>query len=439
MDEEITQEGGITIGQIFRTIFSEKWLALIIAAAITLLGTLGLYFTGKRNEVYSVSFVLQLPGADPESAVSYTYPDGSRFYYTDLISYDSLKEVASREGFEGVKVDKMHKNGDISISINNSSQSGDISLSYTVSVKSKYFKGKSVARNFIDELISLPAEHIGSMYINYDKSLTAAKSIITYGGQLDKLKEQAEFILEKYDAFIKLYGTDLVIKDGKILGYYQAQLETFLNKNSTLDNLKTWALTNKYVMGDEEGNPLQASIEQYKADILTKKAKRDEIQNALDTLYAGTDGQTSVIVDATVLEYALQLEQLKKEIEYYETDEGNYKFNADFDKAVNAAEAQVEAFTTEFATISSIVYQNNTTVSYRSTKIVEVSGGRGIAMSLIISLVLGVIVAAIVAYIVGWSKQKKAAASKVAEIPAQSAELQTTDETKEKTTSKDKK
>lgn len=418
MEEEIEREGGITIGQIFRTIFSQKWLALIIAAAITLIGTLGLYYMGKRSEVYSVSFVLHLPDADSESSVSYIYPDGSRFYYTDLVSYDNLKEVASREGFEGIKVDKMHKNGDVSISVNNSSQSGDVSLSYTVSVKAKYFKSKSAARSFIDELISLPAEHIGSMYINYDKSLTAAKSIITYDRQLDKLKEQAEFILEKYDSFIKLYGTDLVIKDGKILGYYQAQLETFLNKNSTLDNLKTWALSNKYVMGDDDGNPLKASIEQYEADILTKKAKRDEIQHALDTLYAGTDGQTSVIVDATVLEYALQLEQLKKEIEYYEKDEGNYKFNADFDKAVNEAEARVEAFTTEFATISSIVYQNNTTVSYHSTKIVEVSGGRGIAMSLIISLVLGLIVAAIVAYIVGYSKQKKAASKESAVVTA---------------------
>ena len=59
MEEEIENgEGGITLGYIFRTIFSQKWLALIIAAVITVAGALGLYFMGKSGTVYSVSFVL---------------------------------------------------------------------------------------------------------------------------------------------------------------------------------------------------------------------------------------------------------------------------------------------------------------------------------------------------------------------------------------------
>ena len=76
MENEIENEGGITIGQIFRTIFSQKWLALIIAAVITLAGTLGLYFLGKNDETYSVSFVLQLPNTGEATSSAYTYPDG---------------------------------------------------------------------------------------------------------------------------------------------------------------------------------------------------------------------------------------------------------------------------------------------------------------------------------------------------------------------------
>ncbi len=33
--ENEKEEGGVTLGYVFRTIFSQKWLALIIAAVIT--------------------------------------------------------------------------------------------------------------------------------------------------------------------------------------------------------------------------------------------------------------------------------------------------------------------------------------------------------------------------------------------------------------------
>ena len=427
MEEIEKGEGGITIGQIFRTIFSQKWLALVIAAIITIVGTLGLYFMGKSKEVYSVSFVLQLPGADSSAAASYTYPDGSSFYYTDLKSADKLKEVASRDGFKGIDVDKIIKQGDISISLINS-QSGVEGLGYTITVKSKHFSSKGEARDFIEELASIPCEYIGSMNINYDKSLSASKVLITYDGQLDKLKEQAEYILTKYNTLIEEYG-DIVVKDGNSLSRYQSQLQTFLSVNSTLDNLKTKALEEKLVMGDDNDQPREDSIEQYEDDILTKKAKRDEIKKALDRLYSGTDGQTSVIVDATVLDYALQLEQLNKEIEYYETNKGQYKFDKAFDDAVTAAVRRVEGFTTEYAEVSSIVYKNKSTVNYLTTGVVDVSGGRSIVMSVCVSLVAGIILAAIVAYTVGWSKQKKAVSNKSA-TPVESGEPSDTEDKK---------
>lgn len=417
MTEEEIEDGGITIGQIFRTIFSQKWLALIIAAVITVVGTLGLYFIGKRSEVYSVSFVLQLPNTSEtaSTSTSYTYPDGASFYFTDLISKQNLKEVASREGFKDIEVDKMVKDGDISISravdkVTENSQNGVYDLSYTIKVKAKYFDDEDVARDFIEALVSFPRNYISSMYIDYDQSLTASKSLITYDGRLDALKDQAEFILTNYEELISAYGTGVVVKEGKTLGYYQTQLQTFLK--STLDNLKTKALTNQYVMGDENGQPLKAAIEQYATDTLTKNDELDELKGALDTLYVSSEGQTTVIVDATVLECALEIEKLKKEIEYYKqfTAE-NCTFNEAFDKEVNAAEAKVEAFTKEFAEISSIVYTTKTTVNYFNASVVEVEGGRRIIMSVGISLIAGIMLAAIVAYIVGWNKLKKSSVS----------------------------
>ena len=418
MTEEELEENGITIGQIFRTIFSQKWLALIIAAVITIVGTLGLHFMGKRSEVYSVSFVLQLPNTSETTttSTSYTYPDGVSFYFTDLISKNNLKEVASRDGFKGVKVERMIKEGDISISravdkVTEDSQNGVYDLSYTIKVKSKYFDDEDVARDFIEALVSFPNAHIGSMYIDYDQSLTVAKSLITYDGRLDALKEQSDFILSKYEQLTGAYGTELVVKDGKTLGYYQGQLQSYVTTNSTLDNLKTKALKEHLVMSDGNGQPLLAAIEQYGADLSRKVEEKDKIEGALARLYAGADGQSSSVIADTeaVMKYALEVEQLKKEIDAFEAFvNGDCEYRESFDKEVNAAEAKVEGFTKEFAEISSIVYKTKTTVNYLNSNIVEVEGGRGLLLSVGISLIAGIIIAAIAAYIVGWNKLKKA-------------------------------
>ncbi|MDE7265177.1 MAG: hypothetical protein K2N52_02755, partial [Clostridia bacterium] len=79
MEEKEREENGISLKDIFHTIFSQKWLALIILVAVTLAGTLGIYFgSNALSKSYKVSFVLTLPGSD-EYSVNYQYPDGTAF------------------------------------------------------------------------------------------------------------------------------------------------------------------------------------------------------------------------------------------------------------------------------------------------------------------------------------------------------------------------
>ena len=49
------EEKGISLADMFRMIFSQKWLALIIAAVITVVGVLGFtYVYNPRASVYTV-------------------------------------------------------------------------------------------------------------------------------------------------------------------------------------------------------------------------------------------------------------------------------------------------------------------------------------------------------------------------------------------------
>ena len=125
------------------------------------MGTVGIYFYGSTKVDYSVSFVLQLPNTGDATAISYTYPDGERFYFTDIISRDNLKKVAERTEFSSIDVDSMVRGDNISIKrtvdeIYTDSTEGVYDLNYTIKVKAKYFNDEDSARRFIEAIAIVP-------------------------------------------------------------------------------------------------------------------------------------------------------------------------------------------------------------------------------------------------------------------------------------------
>ncbi|MDE7439959.1 MAG: hypothetical protein K2N23_05595 [Clostridia bacterium] len=445
MENEIENEGGVTIGYIFRTIFSQKWLALIIAVVITLVGTLGLYFIDKRNEMYSVSFVLQLPNTGDASSTSYTYPDGESFYFTDIISKKNLEDVASKEGFEAIDVDKMVKNNDISIirsldKLDDKNNAGVYDLNYTVKVKAKYFADEDSARDFIEALTSFPRDHIAKMGINYDQSLTTSKSAITYDEQLTLLKNQTVYIQTKYDALIKSYGSEFVVSDGRTLAQCKDEVDAYLTKDF-FTSLKNRAKENGYIKSGTE-EKLHYESELYSKGLALKRAEA-----TLDGL-KGFAADTGSIIYDEIISLNREIATLEQEIkileEYIKSYSNTDKIKPkDFEDEIASVYANVEKFTADIEPVASYVYGKVTKINYLSTKVVEVEGGRGLIISAVIALVAGIVVAAIVAFAVGWSKQKKVKSTEsVSGVPVYGeAQLQAaaTDESKEEKDTKNDK
>ena len=440
MAEEEIESGGITIGQIFRTIFSQKWLALIIAAVITIIGTLGLYFIGKYTEVYSVSFVLQLPNTGDASSTSYTYPDGESFYFTDLISAENLKKVASRDGFKNIDVDKMVREGDISIlrsvdRLDDDAKDGVYDLNYTIKVKAKYFKDDDMARDFIEALALFPKEHISSMDIDYDQSLTTSKSAITYSEQLTLLKEQAVYIQSNYSALINAHGREFVVKGGKTLAQYKDEIDAYISQD-LFSALGKRAEEKGYVKSNDDAKL------KYESELYTKKLALERAKRALEELKNLQAGTGSIVHDE-IIALSKEIASLEQEMEILQRyiDSFNTAGNiapADFEAEVKKVESAVTAFTNGIKPVASDVYGRVTKINYLSTNVVEVEGGIGLIMSLVIALVAGVVVASIVAYIVGWNKLKKTSPQSAgvpvygeAELQAAVTEDESTKENKE--------
>ncbi len=415
MEEEIENgEGGITLGYIFRTIFSQKWLALIIAAVITVAGALGLYFMGKSGTVYSVSFVLQLPKTGEASTTSYTYPDGESFYFTDLISYENLMQVASRKDFEGIDVETMVKSNDISIirsvdKLDEDSKDG-YDLNYTVKVKAKYFENEDKARSFIEAITAFPREYISQMNINYDQSLTSSKSAVTYDEQLTLLKNQAQYIQSKYGALIGAYGNEFVVGDGRTLGQCKNEVDAYVAKD-LFGSLITRAKENSYIKSGTEEKI------RYESELYSRKLALERAEETLKKLIEFQTNTGSTIIYDEIISLNREIATLNQEMEIIRgylaaySDESKIA-PAEFEAEIAKVEATVAKFTEDIKPISSYVYGRVTKINFLNSRVVEVEGGRGIIMSGIIALIAGVVIAAVVAYIVGWSKQKKSAAVK---------------------------
>ena len=421
MEEKIENENGISLGYIFRTIFSQKWLALIIAVAITLAGTFGLYFLGKSNEVYSVTFVSKIPGSE-SSPQAFDFPDGKEFRYEVIVSYDNLKKVKEQNKlFDGIDIQKMYEKGDISIIRTlkeTASGSGEYEATYKIDAKAKYFKESAVARDFLTELTLFPVRYLESMSIDYDKSLEASREAIQYDVRLSYLNGQLNYLNEEYNKLIEKYSENFVVKDGKTLNYYKSQLLTYSDRGD-IDRLKIKAIDEHIVMGDENGQPLEAAIAKYKSQKVEKVRERDRIQAALNNAIASVRPESgSIILDAdAIMNYTIRIAELDQDIADIQKFIDESRVSAEFEAEVEAVETKLSELTNLYSEVASAVYSSKTIVNYMNTNIIAIENGRGIVMSAVISLVLGLAVAAVVAYIVGWSKQKKVRVKQFVNMP----------------------
>ena len=131
--ENIENDEGLSLSELFHIIFNRKWLLLIITAVITLIGTLGIVLIiNNKKETYTADFTISFPTNNN------VYPDGTRFNYLDMISYDNLKEVKdSNATFKNINIQDMYEKNHITIAT--TSNNTDETNKYSISVKGKYF------------------------------------------------------------------------------------------------------------------------------------------------------------------------------------------------------------------------------------------------------------------------------------------------------------
>ena len=151
MGNELYEEEGISLGQIFKVMFLRWKLLLIITASIFVIGMLGtqlIYNKLKTRYSSTIEYVNVLGATDG------TYIDNSIFNYRDIIKLSNLQTVKeSSDDFKSIDVEKINK--DEAITLTKKFDETTKTYLYTISVKAKYFSDKNQAKEFINSVFNI--------------------------------------------------------------------------------------------------------------------------------------------------------------------------------------------------------------------------------------------------------------------------------------------
>ena len=439
------QEFSITFGDVMNTLFCKKILMLIIVAIVTLVGTLSLQFAyDKAHQIYTTRF--NLNAIDLEEGV---YIDGSKFDYREMISLTNLnKAKATDEKFESIDTEGIVQSGAISISFNVVYDQEVLNAEKKAVVKDQYYEIKinrsaigneKLAREFVDTLVNIPIKENASknQAADYTSNLVSYDASNRYDAQIEHLLAQLDMINEGYETLIENYGN--VVSNGNNLTGYSKKAQTYFNEYA-FANLQGELNQYGYIKDYEQNGRIYYiaiinDIDQYKVGKLKLDqliAQRDEVLNkyaqmggtientGLDAIYVQIADLSTELEDykqnirINLRRLASKYERSALETEFAEaltildmTDAT--KIYADIEKGnetefkANLAlfREKLGEFTEEYKTVSNDVVSTYSSVYYKDSSVIVVSGGLGTVKDLCISLAAGFFIACIVNLILG--------------------------------------
>lgn len=394
MDEE---NKGLTIGQFFKIVFSRKWLALAIAAVITVAGTLALYLGfGKNYKYFEGGFSLTFQNNNS------VYPDGTAFNVGDLISRQNLSEIRRLDSdFSNINIEQMANKGGISIYVTEDDSKSSALTEYTLKFDAEYFENEEQAQKFAEYVINTPIRYINS--IATDETYNEKYSDTDfYEEKIEILKERADYTFE-IASMIENSGS-LFKKACKTL---KLQLESFSKKiDKTIIEMRG-ELT-------DAGQPQKMIVHNveevknlYKELIKTIENKLKVLQDEFDYLTGG--GDKSVVsygdaVSSRIAQLAREMAESNKLLETYKLYTGDrieLVEKPEYVDTINGLNDELENYIEDF----SIVLEG---YSLGNITIFKGEGNIPLLTSILISFAVGVVIAVITAFCVGLSAIKKA-------------------------------
>lgn len=402
------QEKSITFGKFLRVAFGSWKRLLIITAAFTAVGSLGLIFgfnklSGKYVSTFSYN------RSDLNQGM---FADGSDFFYSDIFSRANFdRVVANNEDLKGINLDKMFDSNDVNYS---RKIEDDISY-YTLSIPSKYFSGQSQAKLFFKEVSDYPIDKENSLLdkSNFESSLRDFDSATTFESEINFLKSHADSLLNSYDVVLDNEKIEIgasaraAAEAGKaeivnIVGQDDSLLVTLTHtisangfvKDYNSPEAKSFAATKASLQAEYDSN--QAKIQAFKDEIATMGSTTvvlNSIDEALSELIQ-RNAEIKEEIDAIALKIAKQSD----------TSEEYLAAKAAFADRLVSIRNDLSNSTSTYISFLQIMYGKTDSASFNESSIVINGGVVSIPVAIVVSLLSGVVVGAVVNLIVDRKK-----------------------------------
>lgn len=394
------ENNGTTLGDILKPILKVKWLVLIITAVITLVGTLIINFAYNPTDTYySMDFSLLLP--EDDGNVIYTYPDGKKMHFADIVAADALAEVkqSDPDKFKDIDVSKIIDKSAIGIARNvtvRNSENAVPEVTYTITLKSQFVKDYNIARQYLTELASRPIKYLSSLETNHFVYYDLSEKADDYESELELLESQLDYVISEFEKLSETYGENFKA-DGKSITAHLNEIIAYKDK----DRLGSLAINVR-----EEGILKNESvISEYEMKLKDLTKQRDLAQATLNNLLStGSSSQGNVIyVDATVIkqqsDLVESLNQQIKTVNKYITDKN---VDSTFETRYIKTERDIiKAYTETLKSVASEAYVKSSAVTFLSVNAVVREGGISLVVSILISLFVGVVISLIAGYVTG--------------------------------------
>lgn len=413
--EENMQDEGLSLGEIFRVIFRRWLLVILITAAVTLVGILGIsLIVNPMQTMYTISFSVDYPGSE-----NLRYPDGTAFRYQDIISESNLAEVKdSSDDFANIDVRKMYEGDNISITEETDEVNGvrTPTGNYTLTAKGSYFPNGSVASAFLRGIANYPVNYINRTVslLTYRDNLTSYGEVKTYEQKIAYLVAHRNYLVDQYESLTDIYGS-VYIPSGynKSLREFGSEVSRSFSEEdqATMENdLKI----NGYVF-DKEYYALDTRV---KIDSYTKHitdntriidALRKERDALIDSISGGPGGAT--ITDSLksfndqISTLIVQNSQYQNEIDRLQENLDRLENNYD-EEAATRFEARLTGFynvlsdaSDTFKDVSVSIYEKESKVVFE-TYSASSSGGINLVIGTVVSALIGFVLSCIVVCII---------------------------------------
>lgn len=396
MDRVIkVEEEGLSLLDIWKQIMKKKIVASIVFGITMILSfVLILFVINPLRVSYEAIFYYQWYGIEDNK-----YANGVLFNYQDLISLNQLEQVKkSKEEYESINVKAIAEN--ISIERNEKT--------YRVIVSGRYFKNDRIAKQFIEDLVTLPYETSTHLKLDFKANLIGFSRAKKISHKLTYLGRQMDLITQGYQGMISYFG-DIQIENTN-LSNKLSQVQVF-ETNYDLNNYEYLAYKNVYLTKEEyESIVTEQNALKTEQDLL--RQRKEILLESLSNIYSNSNGNT--YMDTSIAGYLNSLHTIDTRLMKIGEDLrliedatlGKYS-EVESELFLNELEDlknNLDALTEEYTESVQSVLKENTIFHLQP---IRVKGRMNTLFAICISLFIGIVVGLLTAFIWGYCTNHK--------------------------------